>query len=146
MKRFNPGSFSVLETEDSESDAGMGSSSEESKDSTTEPEENKKEVEDTPAEQTSTPIEGEETQTERVEETKEAPFSARNDVIKMDLEWLSIVKAAHSLMPIGKGRFDFDEYVHPLQEGHHKLILQKEEIYKELKEKDLNLEVSKLTK
>jgi len=142
MRRFCPQGFQVIHDEESESDADMESSSEESKNSTTEPEEIKEEVKDSlksevsPAPESTTQVEN--------EEEKEPPFSKRDDQISMDLEWLSIVKITHPLMPIGKGRFNFDEYVHPLQEGHHKLILEKEEVYKELKDKNLDLNIPKL--
>lgn len=48
-------------------------------------------------------------------------------------------------MPIGKGKFNFDEYVHPLQAGHQELIEEKVKVLSELTESPPNLTVIPLS-
>ena len=81
------------------------------------------------------PVSSSQPQAVRVEEEKKetsAKFSSRNDVITMDLEWMAILKATQELMPIGKHKFDFEEYINPLQIGHQDTIIKKEEAVKKL--------------
>ena len=81
------------------------------------------------------PVSSSQPQAVPVEEEKKetsSKFSSRNDVITMDLEWMAILKATQELMPIGKHKFDFEEYIHPLQIGHQDIIIKKEEAVKKL--------------
>jgi hypothetical protein len=139
MNKFCPKNFEVISDHDSESDSDTEmAEGEDSKDSTTEPEDKIDINQPTPQQ---VPVE--ETKQNEEEKKTNEKFTVRNDTISLDLEWLAILKVTHSLMPIGKKKFNFDEYVHPMQAGHHELLLKKEEFFKELKIEDL--EIKKMT-
>ena len=140
-KIFCPKSFQVVRGEDSESDLEMDNESEKSKDSTTEPEEHKEITEGEEKKTEKNLIEENKGISEIEEEKEESAFSIRDDKISLDLEWLAIVKATHDLMPIGEKRCNFNQYIYPLQNKHNDLNIEKEKIFKEIKETNLNLEV-----
>ena len=49
------------------------------------------------------------------------------------------MQATHDLMPLEFKKYDFEEYIHPLQIGHQDLIIKKEEWYKNMDIKDLKV-------